>query len=143
MRIKRHRSDYCIMMGYSDEGDMDTIRDWLHNASDFDCSVYARPFLNLLDIDLKSIAGQMMRYRNTISLSSCVIVLSDLYPEFHQWIDYMIDTAIEIGRPIIGINPRGQEEIPVKVSSNATTMIEWESSSIVEAIKTYGRKRNP
>lgn len=45
--------------------------------------------------------------------------------------------AIEFGKPIIGIKPRGQERIPQKVSNYADIMVGWNSSSVVDAVRKY------
>lgn len=77
------------------------------------------------------------KLRNRISLCSCVIILSGMYVSYSEWIDYEIDTAISLGKPIIGVKPRGQERIPSKVSNNADVMVGWNSSSVVQAVRNY------
>ena len=74
---------------------------------------------------------------NRISMCSCVIILSGMYVSYSEWIDYEIDTAIELGKPIIGVKPRGQERIPSKVSNNAVVMVGWNSNSVVQAVRDY------
>ena len=60
-----------------------------------------------------------------------------MYVDYSKWINFEIDTAIEMKKPIIGVKPWGQERIPVKVSENATVMVGWNSSSVVQAIRDY------
>lgn len=54
-----------------------------------------------------------------------------------EWIDFEIDTALEYGKPIIGVKPRGQERIPAKVSNNADVIVGWSSASVVQAVRDY------
>lgn len=60
-----------------------------------------------------------------------------MYVSYSEWIDYEIDTAIKLEKPIIGVKPRGQERIPAKVSNSADVMVGWNSSSVVEAVRNY------
>ena len=60
-----------------------------------------------------------------------------MYVSYSEWIDYEIDTALELGKPIIGVKPRSQERIPIKVSNNADVMVGWNSNSVVQAVRDY------
>ena len=70
-------------------------------------------------------------------MCSCVIILSGMYVAYSEWIDYEIDTAIELGKPIIGVRPRGQEKTPSNVSTHADVMVAWNSNSVVQAVRDY------
>lgn len=74
---------------------------------------------------------------NKISLSNVIIILSGMYAAYSEWIDYEIDEAVRMGKYIIGVKPWGQERIPRKIQDNATIIVGWNSSSIIEAIKSY------
>lgn len=129
--------DYHILISHSWDysSDYETIKSWLNSASYFDWTDYSVPLTNPLDVHSKRELKEKLRKR--ISLCSCVIILSGMYVSYSEWIDYEIDTAIELGKPIIGIKPRGQERIPSKVSNNADVMVGWNSSSVVDAVRTY------
>lgn len=58
-----------------------------------------------------------------------------MYVAYSEWIDYEIDEAVRMGKYIIGVKPWGQERIPQKIQNNASVMVGWNSSSIVNAIK--------
>lgn len=129
--------DYHILISHSWDysSDYETIKDWLKSAGYFEWTDYSVPLTKPLDVHGKR--ELMEKLRNRISLCSCVIILSGMYVSYSEWIDYEIDTALELGKPIIGIKPRGQERIPLKVSNNADVMVGWNSSSVVEAVRTY------
>lgn len=68
---------------------------------------------------------------------NCVLVLSGMYTAYSEWMQYEIDTAVRMGKPIIGIKPWGNTVIPTAVSSCANIIVGWNTNSIVNAIRTY------
>lgn len=113
----------------------ETIKGWLDDAKNFSWTNYSVPLSKPLDVKTKRELKEKIRSR--ISLCSCVIILSGMYVSYSEWIDYEIDTALELGKPIIGVKPRGQERIPTKVSNNADVMVGWSSASVVQAVRDY------
>ncbi len=129
--------DYHILISHSWDYDSHyrKVKEWLDGASNFTWTDYSVPFSNALDVN--STRELKQKIRNRISLCSCVIILSGMYVSYSDWINYEIDTAVEFGKPIIGVKPWGQERIPAKVQNNATIMVGWNSSSIVSAVRNY------
>lgn len=113
----------------------ETVKGWLNSASNFAWSDYSVPFYDPLDANTDRKLKQEIRQQ--ISSCSCVVILSGMYVSYSKWINYEIDTAIAMGKPIIGVKPWGQGRIPVKVSENATVMVGWNSNSVVQAIRDY------
>lgn len=68
---------------------------------------------------------------------NCVLIISGMYVTHSKWIQTEINIAQKYGKPIIGIKPRGQERIPVAVSSVAKEMVGWNTDSIVSAIRKH------
>ena len=64
-----------------------------------------------------------------------VIILSGMYAAHSDWIDYEIDEAKRMGKTIIGVQPWGQEKVPVKIQNAATRMVGWNRSSIIQAVR--------
>ncbi|WP_317437272.1 TIR domain-containing protein [Thomasclavelia spiroformis] len=129
--------NYHILISHSWDynSDYETIKGWLDDAKYFTWSNYSVPLSNPLDVDSKKELKNKLRTR--IEKCSCIIILSGMYVSYSEWIDYEIDTAIELGKPIIGVKPRGQERIPSKVSDNADVMVGWNSNSVVQAVRDY------
>ena len=96
---------------------------------------YSVPLSKPLDAHTKNELKQKIRDR--ISMCSCVIILSGMYVAYSDRIDYEIDTAVALGKPIIGVKPWGQERIPLKVQNNADIMVGWNASSVVNAVRQY------
>lgn len=113
----------------------ETIRTWLDNAPNFQWSDYSvccnKPLDTKTDAELKE------KLKNRISLSNAVIVISGMYATYSKWIDFEIDTAIELNKPIIGVRPWGQERIPTKIQDNSTTLVGWNSKSVIDAVRNY------
>ncbi len=129
--------DYHIMISHSWDynADYETIKGWLDDAKNFTWTNYSVPLSKPLDTKSKKELKEKLRTR--ISLCSSIIILSGMYVSYSEWIDYEIDTALELGKPIIGVKPRGQERIPTKVSNNADVMVGWNSASVVQAVRDY------
>lgn len=129
--------DYHILISHSWDysSDYKKTKEWLDEAKNFCWTDYSVPLSKPLDVKTKKELEDKIRTR--ISLCSCVIILSGMYVSYSEWIDYEIDTALELGKPIIGVKPRGQERIPSKVSNNADIMVGWSSSSVVQAVRDY------
>jgi hypothetical protein len=73
--------------------------------------------------------------RGQIRPVQCVVVLAGMYAAHSDWIQFEIDFARSLGKPILGIVPFGAERTPLAVSSAATKMVNWNSSSIVAGIR--------
>ncbi len=74
---------------------------------------------------------------NQIRPVNCVLIISGMYASYSEWIEYEIDKAFSLGKPIIGLIPRGAERTPSYVQKYAKTMVGWSTSSIVNAIRRY------
>lgn len=58
-----------------------------------------------------------------------------MYAAYSDWIKYEIDESVRMGMPVIGVVPRGQQRIPSYIQDNATEMVNWNTASIVSAIR--------
>ena len=69
--------------------------------------------------------------------ASIVLVISGMYVHYKEWIQYELNSASRMGKPIVGIVPWGQERTPQEVQNVAREMIGWNTASIVDAIRKY------
>lgn len=110
------------------------ILEWL-NASTIQWRNYSVPEHDPLDANnatkLKAALTEQIRH------ASAVIILSGMYANYSNWIDYEINEAIRMGKTIIAVEPWGQEKVPSKISECATITVGWNSSSLISAIRTY------
>jgi len=113
----------------------ETISGWLNATPYFLWTDYSVPITRPLSVS--GVNDLKQKIRNRISLCSCVIILSGMYVAYSDWIDFEIDTAVAMGKPIIGVKPWGQERIPTKVQNKADILIGWNSASVVDAVRRY------
>ena len=106
---------------------------FLNDASNFFWSNSSVPvdkaFDGMSNSELKEQLTKQMRY------AQCVVILAGMYTNHSDWIDYEIDEAIRMGKPILAIKPWGAERTPQRVINAADQVVSWNSKSITDAIK--------
>lgn len=107
----------------------------LKDAPNFRWQNYSVPQHDSLDTTTKKELKQALHRQ--ISPTHIVVILSGMYVAHREWIQNEIEIASEMGKPIIGIKPRGQERIPQAVQDVAKEMVGWYTASIVSAIRKY------
>ena len=70
-----------------------------------------------------------------IAPTSVVLIIAGMYYNHRKWIQKEIDIAKAKGKPIIVIRPRGAERMPSELISDEYIRVNWNSTSIVKAIK--------
>ena len=75
--------------------------------------------------------------RNQIRPTHVVLIIAGMYVNHRKWIQKEIDIAVGMGKPIVGLIPRGAERTPTEVQDVAKEMVGWSTSSIVAAIRKY------
>lgn len=73
--------------------------------------------------------------RRQIRPVQLVIIVSGMYVNHSDWIQFEMDFAKSIGKPILGIKRRGEQRTPERVVDAADEMVSWNSSSIVAAVR--------
>jgi hypothetical protein len=79
------------------------------------------------------------RLSQKIGNSDVILALAGVYASHSSWMQWELDKAIELGIPIIGIIPRGQDRISTIVSSRSVVDIKWNTESIVAAIRAHAK----
>ncbi len=127
--------DLFISHAWQYDNDYYRIVDFLKEASMFQWRNYSVPRHDPLDANnayrLKAALRRQIRPVNA------VLIISGMYVNYREWIQYEIDLAQEYSKPVIGVKPWGAEHIPAAVQLAAVTMVGWNTSSIVDAIRTY------
>ena len=119
----------------------DRLIQMLSNAPNFYFRNYSAPSekpLQTLDgADVKTKAQIKAAIDQKIQSVNCVLVLSGMYTAYREWMQHEIDTAVRLGRPIIGIKPWGNTVVPQYVTDHADIIVGWNTSTIVQAIREY------
>lgn len=77
------------------------------------------------------------RLKQKISNSDVVLGIAGIYASHSEWMAWELDKALELGKPIIGVVPRGAERVSTVVSSRANEVVRWNTDSIVEVIRKW------
>lgn len=64
-----------------------------------------------------------------------IIVLAGMYAVHSTWIQFEIDEAKRLWKPIIGVRPWGQERVPQAIQDAANIMHGWNVGPIVNSIR--------
>jgi hypothetical protein len=73
---------------------------------------------------------------NQMRPADVFVILAGMYAAHSDWIQYEINFARRIGRPIVGIQPWGSVMTPLVIQAGADEMVGWNRESIVRAIRT-------
>ncbi|MEG3759935.1 TIR domain-containing protein [Pseudoalteromonas carrageenovora] len=79
------------------------------------------------------------RLSHKIANSDVILALAGVYASHSSWMQWELDKAIELGIPVIGVIPRGQDRISTIVSTRSVVDIKWNTESIVSAIRAYAK----
>jgi len=107
----------------------------LKDASLFQHSNYSVPkddkFNRMSKDELKEEIRQQIRPVN------CFLALGGVYMSYSDWIQFELDFAKSLNKPIIGIKPWGNDNVSTAVSSIASEVVGWNTNSIIDAIRKY------
>jgi len=122
----------------------DTVVDWFDNANNFSWKNYSVPIDKPIDTDSEATKREKTKkikekITNKINLSHGIIILGGMYVNHSDWIDYELDEAVRLGKPIIGVKPWGNERMPVKITNLADEVVNWQSSSVITAVRDFVR----
>jgi len=116
-------------------GDYYRVCEFLADAANFKWENRSVPEHDPLDSD------RQLRYnlRNQIRPAHVMLILAGMYTARSRWMDWEMEFARMIGKPIIGVAPWGNRVLPRVVQKNASEIVGWRASSIVDAIRRHGR----
>jgi len=111
----------------------------LDNVSKFDWKNYSVPEHDSF-ITIEKNPKEVKKFleealKKQINPASVVIVIAGMYVNYSDWIEFEVKYSQEKNKPIIVVEPRGQERTPVYLQNVATKTVKWNTSSIIEAIK--------
>ena len=114
----------------------DKIVEWFNDASNFswkNCSISSAR--GLPDTTKKGLEAGMTRQINP---SQVVVLLGGMYAAHSDWIEYEINEAKRLSKPVVAVKPWGQERIP-KIVRDASWCepVGWNSASVVSAVRYY------
>lgn len=73
--------------------------------------------------------------RQQIRPVQCVIIIGGMWTNHSDWIQFEMDFAASINKPILGVRPRGAQMMPAAVTLKADKLVYWNADSIVAGIR--------
>ena len=93
------------------------------------------PYDNSLNV--RSQSELKDRLKQLIRCSHIVIVPAGMEVSRSYWVQFEINYATDVEKPIVGIIPWGRERIPKLVDEFADEIVGWNSNSIVRAVRQF------
>ncbi len=137
--MSTHQIHIFISHSWAHSHHYETLADWLFNYS---WSV-GQASLQLCDYSVprsdpihNAPTDRQLREAiyNKIARSHVVVIPTGMYANYSKWIQKEIDGARAYGKPILAVNPWGQERKSSVVQSAADRLVGWNSSPIVDGI---------
>ena len=123
--------DLFISHAWSYSDDYYRIVDLLAKAPYFKWRNYSVPQHNPKDGNLEEALKKQIRPVNV------VIILAGMYTNYSDWIEFEMNFADHIGKPMIGVRPWRAQRVPREVQDRVKEMVGWYTSSIVDAIRRH------
>lgn len=84
--------------------------------------------------------AMQQEFRRQISLAEVVIIPAAIYKDHREWIDFQLNCAKGLDKPVIVLQPFGvKEKLPVQLEALADEIIEWNEREIADAIRRQAR----
>lgn len=113
------------------------VIEFLNGANNFSYRNYSVPIDKRFE--KMTVAQLEDEIRDQIRPVQCVLIASGMYIAHSAWIQFEIDFAKSLGKPILGIRPWGSVNTPTAVSTAADQMVGWNTNSLVTAIRNLAR----
>jgi len=128
---------YRIFVSHVWAKDDDYLRlfEYLESTNNFFYRNYSRPD-QAPSGDKEAMRAEL---RRQIEPVETVIILSSLYKPHQDWIEFQMNAAQALKKPLIVMEPFGDDEIPEAVRSRADEIGHWSARSIEDAIRRTSR----
>ena len=132
-RLKTY--DVFISHAWSYHDDYYRIVRFLNDAPRLRWRNYSVPEHDPLELPTTKALKEQLRKQ--IRPVNVVLILAGMYVTHSDWIQFEIDFANVIKKPMVGIRPWGQQRIPSAVKDSVNQMVGWRTDSIVSAIRKW------
>jgi hypothetical protein len=126
----------------------ETLADWVFNQkwnsgpASLDFRDFSIPKTNPIH-NAKNTAALQAAIFNQIARSHVVVIPTGMYASYSDWIQKEIDGAKGYVKPILAVNPWGQERTSGLVVENSDLHVGWNKKSVVDGIWQLYKKNNP
>ncbi|MEX0647260.1 MAG: TIR domain-containing protein [Balneolaceae bacterium] len=106
--------------------DIDRQFDYLNQAD------YKKPGYEKLSPEDLRIA-----YREQIENSDVVLLLTDMFEDAEEWMEYALDCAKDLDIPVLVIRSFNNKQVPARLAENADDVVFYFTEEVMKAIKSY------
>lgn len=127
--------DLFLSHAWDYHDDYDRMVSLLRNATNFSWRNYSVPRDD--KIDRTSASALKDGLRAQIRPVNAFILLGGVYASHSDWIEFELDYAMSLSKPIIGVRPYGAERASTKLQEVSAVTVNWSTSSVVDAIRQW------
>lgn len=106
----------------------------LREYPNFSFRNYSVPEIDEIDANSENELEEALR-EDQIKPATVVIIIGGMYVAHSKWIKKEIILAEIENKPIIGVRPDGNEQMPNFVEDHADEIVGWRAASVVEGIR--------
>ena len=128
-----HRYRIFVSHAWTHNDDYYRLIEFLDDAPNFIYANYSVPEHDPVDANNNTKLKEELRQQ--IRPVEVVIILGGMYVAYSDWIQFEIDFAEYLDKPILGIKPWGALKMPKAVQDAADEIVGWNTSTIVSAIR--------
>lgn len=124
-----------VAHSFAPDEDYQRVFEYLESSHNFYYKNCSAPDQSIADDE-----ARRTELRKQISLAEVVIVPSAMYKRYRDWIDFELNCATGMDKPIIVLASFGvKEKVPVQLEALADELIEWNDRDIADAIRRQAR----
>jgi len=128
-----------ISHSWSYSGHYDTLSDWIFNQnwSFGQASLDLRDFSVPKDNPIHDASNDTQLKNaiyNKISNSHVIVIPTGMYVNYSKWIKKELDGAEYYKKPVLAVNPWGQDRKSSVVQEKATESVGWNKESLIKSI---------
>lgn len=106
----------------------------LRDYSNFNFRNYSVPEVDEIEASTEDELEQALR-EDQIKPATVVVILGGMYVAHSKWIKKETILAEIENKPILGVRPHGNEQMPSFVEDHADENVGWRAKSVVEGIR--------
>jgi hypothetical protein len=124
-----------VAHAFAPDDDYQRVFEYLESSHNFYYKNCSAPDQSIPDAE-----ARRTELRKQISLAEVVIVPSAMYRRYQDWIDFELNCAKGMDKPLIVLVSFGvKEKVPVQLEALADETVEWNERDIVDAIRRQAR----
>ncbi|MEW6238378.1 MAG: TIR domain-containing protein [Candidatus Omnitrophota bacterium] len=128
-----HRYKIFISHAWKYNDDYYRLIEYLNKEPNFVYSNYSVPEHDPVDAgNNKKLAEEL---RQQIRPVEVVVILGGMYVAYSDWIQFEIDYAKQLRKPILGVSPWSATKMPQVIQDTANAICGWNTPTIVSEIR--------